>query len=133
MCVCVCVCVCMYVFVSYFVDVYHEKINIIFIIKLIKLSPKIEMSCFGVSDIVVTRRVIIVTKQYLSVLRFRGSLRVVLENNCKPRVEGQNTCFSSLLTHICTQFLVQNTIINCGMTIHCFSENIRLVTKRQSL
>jgi len=52
----------MYIFIHVFVcclmNVYHEKFIIIFIIKLMELSLKIEMSHFIVSHIVATRWVI---------------------------------------------------------------------------
>ena len=43
----------------YLVDVYRENFTTVFIINLIELSLKIEMSHFRVSDIIVTRRVVI--------------------------------------------------------------------------
>ena len=57
LCVCVCVCVFVHVFVCCLMNV-HRKFTILFIIKLMELSLKIEMSHFRVSDIIATRRVI---------------------------------------------------------------------------
>ena len=53
-----CVCVIIHVFVYHLVNVYRKKFTLIFIIKLMELSLKIEMSHFRVSDIVVTRWVV---------------------------------------------------------------------------
>ena len=60
MCSCACVCVCVYihVFVCCLVNVYREKFILVFIIKLMELSLKIEMSHFRVSDIIATKRVV---------------------------------------------------------------------------
>ena len=50
--------VCIHVFVHCMVNVYREKFTLIFIIKLMKLSLKIEISHFRVSYIVAMRLVV---------------------------------------------------------------------------
>jgi len=72
--------VCMYLFIHVFVcclmNAYRENFTIVFIIKLMELSLKIETSHFIVSDIVVTRRVVIVCAR--STL-FSGTCRFLQE------------------------------------------------------
>jgi len=76
-------------------NVYCEKFTLIFIIKLMKLSLKIEMSHFRVSDIVVTRRV--VTEE----VRTRGGCSIVgyyttrcYVTHCHPAIDLVATMLS---------------------------------------
>ena len=57
----VCMYVCIHVFVCSLISVYSEKFIIVFIIKLMELSLKIEMSHFIMSDVVAAKRVVTLT------------------------------------------------------------------------
>ena len=65
-------------FVRCLMNVYCKTFTIIFIIKLMELSLKIEMSHFIVSDIVMTRRVVTKTRSQNPPLQYKLDINMLI-------------------------------------------------------
>ena len=76
-----CVRVFIQVFVRCLVNVYSGKFTLIFIIKIMELSLKIEMSHFIVSDIVTMRRIVTYPNRHFIVSDIVVTRRVITDTN----------------------------------------------------